>query len=227
MLPATRIRRTGREVPFFVLESDPASKREILKAALFLFVRHGPLYPTIREIAKEAGYTNPAIFKFFKTKDELALYLFRQCYQGVTDEFHQAIRLERPFRENLQALLQAYSRIADEDLDALLYVTENTRRFWQSLSPQLRQRAVRFLLKRMFDQGKAEGAIARDANTKLMVTGVVGLLSLFARGLYFREVRGPAKNWTTPLEQMITKMCGIRRGGILAVTSSQTTAIDE
>jgi len=227
MTPATKIRRRVREAPFFVLESDPASKREILKAALFLFVRHGPSYPTIREIAREAGYTNPAMFKFFKTKDDLALYLFKQCYQGVTDEFHQAIRLDRPFHENLQALLHAYSRIADEDLDALLYVTENTRLFWQSLSPKLRQRSIRFLLRRMFEQGKAEGAVARNANTKLLVTGVVGLLSLFARGLYFREVRGPVKDWTTSFEQMIMKMCGMKRSRKSLLKSPRILAIDE
>jgi AcrR family transcriptional regulator len=214
MTPATRIRRRARQAPFFIKESDPASKREILKAALTLFVRHGSSDPTIREIAREAGYTNPAMFKFFKTKDDLALYLFKLCYQGVTDEFHQAIRLDRPFHENLPALLQAYSRIADGDLDALLYVTENTRRFWQSLSPRLRQRSIRYLLKCMFEQGKTEGAVARDANTKLLVTGVVGLLSLFARGLYFREFRGPVKNWAPSLEHMIMNMCGMRRSGM-------------
>src|ERR1700733_4602178 len=131
MTPAKKAPRRAREIPFFILESDPASKREILRAALSLFVRHGASEPTIREIAKEAGYTNPAIFKFFKTKDELALYLFKQCYQGVTDQFHEAIRLDRSFNENLESLLHAYIRIADKDLDALLYVTENTRRFWE------------------------------------------------------------------------------------------------
>lgn len=223
MSPATKIRRRVRGARFFVLESDPASKREILKAALTLFVRHGPLYPTIREIAREAGYTNPAIFKFFKTKDDLALYLFKQCYQRVADELHREIRLDRPFEENLQALLLAYGRIADEDLDALLYVTENVRRFRQSLSPKLHQQSMRILFKRMFEQGKAEGAVSRDINIHILVTAVIGLLSTFARDLYFREVRRPARNWAPSLEQMIMKMCGMRRSGLSLLKESASS----
>jgi AcrR family transcriptional regulator len=203
----TRTTRGRKENSFFLLEGDPASKREILKAALALFVRHGPSYPTVREIAAQAGYSNPAIFKYFRTKDKLALYLFRQCYQRVTDEFHEAIGLERPFHENLQALLGAYRRMVEEDLDEFLYVTENTRRFWQSLSPELRSRNLGGLLRQVFEKGKADGVIGQEADTELLVVGVVGLLSQFARMLYFGEFHGPDGNWIASMEQIITKMC--------------------
>ena len=199
--------RRRKDNSFVVLESDPASKREILKAALSLFVRHGPSDPTAREIAAQAGYSNPAIFKYFRTKDKLALYLFKQCYERVTDELQEAIQLERPFHDNLQALLGAYRRIVEEDLDAFLYATENTRRFWQSLSPELRQRSLGGLLRQVFENGKAEGVVGREADTELLVAGVVGLLSQFARLLYFGEFQGPAGDWISSMERMIIKMC--------------------
>jgi AcrR family transcriptional regulator len=202
-----KTRRKGKKNSLFALESDPASKREILKAALSLFVRHGPSDPTAREIAAQAGYSNPAIFKYFRTKDKLALYLFKQCYERVTDELHEAIRLDRPFHKNLQALLGAYRRIVEEDLDAFLYATENSRRFWQSLSPELRERSLGGLLRQVFENGKAEGVVGPDADTELLVAGVVGLLSQFARLLYFGEFQGPAGNWITSMERMIIKMC--------------------
>jgi AcrR family transcriptional regulator len=192
---------------FVALESDPASKREILRAALSLFVRHGPSDPTAREIAALAGYSNPAIFKYFRTKDKLALYLFKQCYRRVTDELHEAIHLDRPFHENLQALLGTYRRIVEEDLDAFLYATENLRRFWQSLSPELRKRNVNGLLRQVFENGKAEGVVGRDSDTELLVASVVGLLSQFARLLYFGEFQEPAENWIASMERMIIKMC--------------------
>lgn len=199
--------RTRYENSFVALESDPASKREILKAALTLFVRHGPAGPTAREIAAQAGYSNPAIFKYFRTKDKLALYLFKQCYERVTDELHRSIQLERPFRDNLQALLRAYRRIVEEDLDAFLFTTENLRRFRLSLSPELRVRNIGGLLRQVFENGKAEGAIAQDANTELLVVATIGLLSQFARLLYFGEFKGPAEEWTACMVRMIVKMC--------------------
>jgi AcrR family transcriptional regulator len=192
---------------FIALESDPASKREILKAALALFVRHGPSDPTARQIASHAGYSNPAIFKYFRTKDKLALYLFKQCFQKVTGEVREAIQLDRPFQENLQALLGVYRRIVEEDLDAFLYVTENTRRFWPSLSPEQREQSVGRLLAQVFKNAKAEGVVGQDADAELLVAGVIGLLSQFARFHYFGEFQGPTEKWVASMEKMIIKMC--------------------
>jgi AcrR family transcriptional regulator len=197
-----------RKVNSFIgLESDPASKREILKAALSLFVRHGPSDPTARQIAAQAGYSNPAIFKYFRTKDKLALYLFKQCYGRVTDELHDSIQLERPFRDNLLALLGAYRRIVEKDLDAFLFATENLRRFRLSLSPELRARSLGGLLRQVFENGKAEGFVGKNADTELLVVGVIGLLSQFARLLYFGEFQEPAGDWIVSMERMIIKMC--------------------
>ena len=136
-----------------MLDSDPASKQEILKAALALFVRHGPTDPTARQIAARAGYSNPAIFKYFRTKDELALYVFKQCYERVTGELRAAIQLDRPFQDNLRSLLRAYRRIVEGDLNAFLYTTENVRRFWPSLSPELRRHSLGGLLRQVLENG--------------------------------------------------------------------------
>jgi TetR/AcrR family transcriptional regulator, repressor of fatR-cypB operon len=203
-----KTRRTRKKNSLIAPESDPASKREILKAALSLFVRHGPSDPTAREIAAQAGYSNPAIFKYFPTKDKLALYLFKQCNLRVTEELRKAIHLDRPFHDNLQALLAAYRRIVEEDLDAFLYATENRRRFWPSLSPELRERNIGGLLRQVFENGKVEGVVARDCDPELLVVGVIGMLTQFARRLYFREFQGPPENWIAKLERMIIKMCG-------------------
>jgi TetR/AcrR family transcriptional regulator, repressor of fatR-cypB operon len=206
MRETMKTRRNGKKNSLIALESDPASKREILKAALSLFVRHGPSDPTAREIAAQAGYSNPAIFKYFRTKDKLALYVFKQCYVRMTDELNGAIQLERHFHDNLKALLGAYQRIVQEDLDAFLYATENLRRFRPSLSPELRARSLGGLLRQVFENGKVEGVVGQDADIELLVVGVIGLVSQFARLLYFGEFREPARDWIATMERMIIKM---------------------
>lgn len=157
-------------------------------------------------MASSAALTT-AIFKYFRTKDKLALYLFKQCYVRVTDELNGAIQLQRPFKDNLKALLGAYRRIVEEDLDAFLFTTENLRRFRPSLSPELRKRSPGGLLRQVFENGKAEGVVGQDADIELLEVGVIGLLSQFARLLYFGEFRGPARNWMASIERMIIKMC--------------------
>jgi len=151
-----------------------------------------------------SGLLQSRLFKYFRSKDKLALYLFKQCYERVTDELHEALQLERPFHDNLQALLGAYRRIVEEDLEAFHYATENTPRFWPSLSPELRERSLGGLVRQVFENGKAEGVVGRDADPELLV---VGLVSQFASLLYFGEFQGPAGNWIASMERMIIKMC--------------------
>jgi AcrR family transcriptional regulator len=201
-----RVRRKRRKNPFFVLEGDPESKREILKAALELFVHHGPSEPTVRQIAARAGYSNPVIFKYFPTKDKLALYLFKQCWQRISDAFRDASLPGRSFREDLEAFLRAYARIMEEDLDAFIYARENIRRFCRFLSPELQQQNLGALLSQIFDKGKMEGGVASDVDIEMLVTGVVGLLSQFASLLYWREFRGSKDDWLHSMKRTIMKM---------------------
>ena len=59
--------------PFYIREDDPPAKQQILRAAMKLFSEHGLAGTSIRDIAKESGYTNPALYKHFSGKDELAV----------------------------------------------------------------------------------------------------------------------------------------------------------
>ena len=68
---------------FYVRDDDPPAKREILSAALKLFSRRGLAATSIRDIAEESGYTNPALYKHFESKEELALHLFETCHARI------------------------------------------------------------------------------------------------------------------------------------------------
>lgn len=52
-------------LPFYMRDTDPPAKREILRAAMKPFGQHGLAGTTIRDIAKERGYTNPALYEHF------------------------------------------------------------------------------------------------------------------------------------------------------------------
>jgi TetR/AcrR family transcriptional regulator, repressor of fatR-cypB operon len=66
-------------MPFYLSPEDSPAKQAILIAALQLFVRDGLRETSIRAIALEAGYSNPALFKHFDSKEALTLYLFERC----------------------------------------------------------------------------------------------------------------------------------------------------
>src|SRR6476469_11207674 len=94
--------------PFYVAEEDPPAKRKILVTALALFVRDGLCETSVRDIAKVSGFTNPALFKHFRSKDELARYLFERCYLELAELVSTAIASGRTFEARQRAIIDAY-----------------------------------------------------------------------------------------------------------------------
>src|SRR5215211_1357373 len=101
-------------LPFYIREEDSPAKREILRAALKLFSTRGLASTSVRDIAEESGYTNPALYKHFASKDELALYLFETCHVRVWTRCATAISSGRSFEEKLRAYVAAWLELLDE-----------------------------------------------------------------------------------------------------------------
>ena len=69
--------------PFYIDPDDPAGKKGILREGLRLFAENGLSATSIRDIAAATGLTNPALYKHFKTKDDLARTLFERSYSEL------------------------------------------------------------------------------------------------------------------------------------------------
>ena len=184
---------------------DPPSKRQILKAALRLFARQRVETVTVRQIAEEAGYTNPALFKYFPTKDALALYLFETCYVTLYDRLKKAIDDKSCFNEQLNALLGVYFSQLERNLDAFLYVQDHLRQMWPHVALSTRKKSILSLIKKVLEQGIREGAVAR-LNPGLLVTALTGTVQQFARMLCFGEFQEKPSQWRPELEAILRRI---------------------
>ncbi|GII02960.1 TetR/AcrR family transcriptional regulator [Planobispora takensis] len=190
--------------PFLVNESDPPSKRRILTEALRLFVEHGVDGTTVRDIARAGGYTNPALFKFFATKEQLALHLFGRCYARLYDRAALACAPGRPSRERLGSLLDAFAALLDGEPEVFLYVQDNLRVYWPRLSPAERERSIIELLRALLRDGAAEGEVTTDVPIDLMVAAISGTVAQYARMRHFGELS--SEEVRTALKLLITRM---------------------
>src|SRR3954471_16856759 len=100
-------------LPFYIRDGDPPAKQEILRAALKLFSERGLAATTIRDIADESGYTNPALYKHFASKDELALHLFESCHVRVWTVVSATLEKDGDFEEKLDAYVEAWLGLFD------------------------------------------------------------------------------------------------------------------
>jgi AcrR family transcriptional regulator len=110
----------------YVREDDPPAKREILRAAMELFSEHGLAATSIRDIAGESGYTNPALYKHFASKEELALYLFEICHRRLWTRC-QAIAAGSSFDGKLEGYIGQVLALVDEHPEAMAFLSDSAR----------------------------------------------------------------------------------------------------
>jgi AcrR family transcriptional regulator len=190
----------GVETDLFIMPDDPPSKRAILRAAFELFVRKGFDATNIREIGKEAGYSNPAMFKFFESKEELGLYLFERCYVNYAEVFGSAIQSRYSFEEKLAATLDRFCEVLGDTPGTFLFVQDHLRHFWPMVSPRVRKISILSQIRLLIEQGVSEKIVAADVDPKILVAAFVGFLTQFARMHYFGEFKGEVDAWTGQLK---------------------------
>jgi AcrR family transcriptional regulator len=199
-------RRAGHVRPFYVTDDDAPGKHRILVTALELFVRDGLCETSVRDIAKASGFTNPALFKHFRSKDHLARYLFERCYLQLEQLVSDAIASEDNFIRKQRAVIDAYLAALDRDADSVLYVVDWLRHFWPQMPENVRRRSIVGDVRRLLETGRGEGKVTNEIDIELLTTAWLGTLQQFARFKYFGEFKQPARALAEALDGLLTRM---------------------
>jgi AcrR family transcriptional regulator len=91
------------------------ARPKIERAALKLFVSEGVDASTTREIADSAGVSEGALYRHYKGKDELALALFMETHNRLSQMMMEAFMQPGTIEEKIRAIVTAYCELADED----------------------------------------------------------------------------------------------------------------
>lgn len=187
----------------FIEPTDPPGKRAVLAAALALFAEKGIDATSVRDIGEAAGLTNPAMFRHFSGKEDLALRLFERIFR----RFRSALPAvdERPFDVQLRGTLDACLTFFDEDLSAALYFQDNLRRLWPQLPDALRRQSVLAHFRGLLKVGTAQGAVSAADDPQLLIALLAGVLGQFARQLFFHEIPGPAAARLDELHRLLLR----------------------
>ena len=166
--------------------------------ALALFVRDGLCETSVRDIAKASGFTNPALFKHFRSKDDLARYLFERCYL----ELQELVSPTRSRRGHVcPEAARGHRGVSGR---------ARSRRGQRPVCPG---RAAPFLAADARPSpatfrssatcaGSSSGAalkarVTDDIDIELLTTAWLGTLQQFARFRYFGEFKQPTRAWRT------------------------------
>jgi len=93
----------------------PAAKRRelVLDAAVAEFAVHGLAGTSTEDVARQAGISQPYLFRLFPTKKALFLELVDRCFRRVQDTFTAAVG-DRTGDEALMAMADSYERLLED-----------------------------------------------------------------------------------------------------------------
>jgi AcrR family transcriptional regulator len=93
---------------------------EVVEIAFRHFAEGGYHGTSTEAIAREAGISQPYLFRLFKTKSELFLACVERCFEGVREVFGEAVEGETP-EERLMSMGKAYTERLLPDRYALRF----------------------------------------------------------------------------------------------------------
>jgi AcrR family transcriptional regulator len=91
------------------------TRARIDQAAVELFVRQGVDATTTRQIAAAAGISEGAIYRHYRSKDELALGLFMGVHRRLSELVEVAGASAPDIQAKAAAVVNAYCEVADEN----------------------------------------------------------------------------------------------------------------
>ena len=93
----------------------PATERRelVLEAAVAEFAKHGLAGTSTEEVARQAGISQPYLFRLFPTKKALFLALVDRCFNRVQETFAAAAG-DLTGDDALAAMADAYTKLLDD-----------------------------------------------------------------------------------------------------------------
>ncbi|HVH79264.1 MAG TPA: TetR/AcrR family transcriptional regulator [Stellaceae bacterium] len=90
-------------------------KEKVEQAALALFAARGVDGVSIADIASAAGVAQGALYRHYRSKDELALSLFSTAYRQVGAELQEIVLREPKFAARIRAMIAHFCALYDSD----------------------------------------------------------------------------------------------------------------
>jgi AcrR family transcriptional regulator len=105
------------------------TKARVERAALTLFVARGVAETTTREIAMAASIAEGTIYRYFPSKEKLAVDMFLRHHRALAEALDQAQRPHAALRPKIEAIVRCYCEWADRDWTLFAYHLLNQHSF--------------------------------------------------------------------------------------------------
>ncbi len=152
--------------------SHQGKRGDILKASIELFAARGYDAVSVRDIAKLAGVTEAALYKHFKGKEEMSLYIFREIIRDYCQRIDHIKNQDIPSLDKLCELVGLTFDLYEVHPAEIRFALLSQYKFWDSLSEEIKPH---LLIKSILLEGMESGEIPQE-EVYLLITVYTGLL---------------------------------------------------
>jgi AcrR family transcriptional regulator len=149
------------------------TKSRLERAALTLFVARGVAETTTREIAMAASVAEGTIYRYFPSKEQLALDLFLRHHRALAEALTEAARPAKGLRARIEAIVRCYCEWADRDWTLFAYHLLNQHSFLIQVPDDASNPVT--VVREVIAQAMKAGEIPRR-NVDLAVASAIGVV---------------------------------------------------
>jgi AcrR family transcriptional regulator len=180
------------------LRDGTQTRIRITRAALELFAEKGVKETTIKDIAKAAEVSEGAMYRHYRSKDELAETLFRENYIGFAEEMTRHLNNRQTFSEKIECVVQLFCEVFDRDpvLYSFLLFTQHDE--LKKIQPQDPNPVD--LIKKVVGKAMRQGEISK-ADVGLSTALIMGIVLQPAKFILYGRIKKKMKTLGPELTQ--------------------------
>jgi len=164
------------------------TKSRLERAALTLFVARGVAETTTKEIAMAASIAEGTIYRYFPSKEQLALDLFLRHHRGLAEALSEAERAAEGLRAKIEAIVRCYCEWADRDWTLFAYHLLNQHSFLIEVPDDAPNPVA--VVREVISQAMKAGEIPRR-NVDLAAASAMGVVLQAATYKVYGRFTGP------------------------------------
>lgn len=182
--------------------SGRSTRDELRDAAIRLGVRSGIDGASIRNIAREVGITEGAVYKHYSNKDELIREAYTSVVEGMARDKEVLVKTDLPFELAARAWVKLTYQYFDENAEAFSYVLLMPHRMADRLGEIYTKQGRMF---RAFLVRAMEEKQIRKMDPDLGIAIFTGIVLNIPRMINDGSIQGPAINYAEDIADAVIR----------------------